>query len=149
MRPFHKFLLTFIASYVLLISVVIAGPKWKDEVGIASWCYNLAVLKAIIKADLDRNPEAAQALLRKAIRTKECFNLPVPMAAFKPAEVVETFSLPDESKFSIVKGNVIKKDNSIGKEAYVLIEDTTLPQWQMGKATKTPAKLFGKGWQYV
>jgi len=124
-----------------------AAPKWKQEVGIASWCYNLDVMKALIKAEMDGNPEVAFLLFKKAIKNGDCLRLPVPAAAFRPSEVVEEFTPPTGGDFSIVKGNVIKKDNSIGKEAYVLVFSKDLQKWQADDASKFPMQgpEFGGG----
>ena len=147
LKPFLRFMLAFCVIYGFMIATVIAEPKWKDEVGIAAWCYSLLVMKAIIKADLAGDSEVALGLFRTSLKKGLCRRIPIEAAAFKPKEVVETIKLPDGSSFSIVKGNVIKRDNSLGDEAFVMVQDTKLPEWQLDKSTKFPkiGPQFGGG----
>lgn len=130
-----------------------AAPKWRTEVGIAAWCYKLSVMQAIIKADLKGDSEVALGIFQMSLKKGICRKIPIEAAAFRPKEIVEKIKLPDGSSFSIVKGNIIKKDESLGDEAFVMVQDTKIPEWQLEESAKaSPFKPTGpryKGWQNV
>lgn len=125
-----------------------AAPKWKQEVGIGSWCYSVEVLKEIVKAENDGNPELGNALAAQALNDRECVRLPVPAAAFRPKAEVQKYEDFGGQPVTILKGNLIQKDESIGREVYVLVPDKLLQTFQMTEGAVAPLRgpEFA-GWQ--
>ena len=126
-------------AFALAASVMAtAAPKWKAEVGIGSWCYNLDVMKHIVKAENDGNPELGNALATKAFQNRTCVRLPIPAAAFRPKAEVEKYADFGGEPVTILKGNLIQKDESLGREVYILVPDKLLPTFQMADGAKFP-----------
>ena len=152
LRPFLSFLAAFMLLYFYLIVSVIAAPKWKDEVGIAAWCYDLKVIQAIVEADADGNPDVGDALATKAFNDGTCARLPLPVATFKPTGIAARFPDFGGRPVTVIKGNLVMKDESLGREVYVLVPDHLLSGFQIGEPAKTlPGLKFDRdeGWQDV
>jgi hypothetical protein len=130
-KPFLRFLAAFVLLYFFMIATIIAATKWKDEVGIASWCYDLGVLDGIAKAVADGNPEVADALATQAFKEHDCVQLPMPAAAFRPSGIAAKYSGWVTGPVTVVKGNLVMKDESLGRVVYVVVPDRLVSTFQM------------------
>lgn len=142
----------FLFQFVLFLAMAaaIAAPKWKDEVSIAAWCYDISTIEEIIKADAAGNPELGDGLATLAFNTGVCVRLPVPVAAFKPSGIAKAYPSFGGKPVTVVKGNLVMKDDSLGRVAYVVVPDDKLFTFQMGEAAKAPKTgPQYPGWQNI
>ena len=138
LREFLAALAAFFVLYVLFVAVVIAAPKWKSEVGIASWCYDLTIIKEIVEADAGGNPEAGDRLAVQAFQTRRCVRLPLPMAAFRPVGIAAAFPSFGGRAVTVIQGNLVMKDESLGRVAYVVVPNDKIVDFRSGEETDKP-----------
>lgn len=137
-KPFLKFLAVFSLLYFCAIWSIIAAPKWKDEVGIRGWCYDLKVLQATAKEEAAGNPEVADGIIGQAMEKRDCVALPLPVATFKPSGIADQFPSFGGKQVTIVRGNLVQKDDSLGREVYVVVPNELLGQFQLDEQAKIP-----------
>ena len=150
-REFLAGLAAFVLLYILLVATVIAAPKWKDEVAISSWCNDIDTMKQSVKAAVDGNLEVSNALAAKAFSTGQCVALRGRAVYFRPSEEMNKFPEFLGKTVTIVKGNLLNKDETLGPVVYVLVPDKLMGTFQLkdglDKSTKFPkiGPQFGGG----
>ena len=131
-REFLAALAAFFVLYVLFVAAVIAAPNWKREVGIASWCYDLETIRRIVKESAAGNPEVADGLAVRAFQAGRCIRLPVPVAAFRPSVIAAKFPAFRGTPVSVLKGNLVMQDGSLGREIFVVVPSHKLDAFRLG-----------------
>ena len=75
--------------------------------------------------------------------------LPVPAAAFKPSGIAEKYPSFGGRPVTVIRGNLVMRDESLGREVYVLVPDHLVPGFQLTEPADTrpqPGVEFD-GWQ--
>lgn len=121
LREFMAALAAFFVLYILFVAVVMAAPKWKKEVGVASWCNDLEIIRLIVEADVSGSSEIRNDLAVRAVRSRRCVQLPLPVAAFRPSGIAAEFLSFGGESVSVIKGNLVMKDESLGRVIYVVV----------------------------
>ena len=137
LREFVAALAAFFALYVLFVAAVMATPKWKSEVGISSWCHDLEIIRQIVKAETSGNPEAGDGLAVRAFQTRRCVRLPLPVAAFRPSDIAAEFPSFGGRPVMVIKGNLVMKDESLGRIAYVVVPSDKISEFQLSEDADT------------
>ena len=152
LRMFAAFF--FLMAFALAASVMAtAAPKWKEKTGIAGWCYSIKSVTQFVEIIQKGNLKAAQDHLNKATESRACVILPRPVVSFRPSGIVSEFKWRDGEEMVAIKGNLIQKDNSLGREVFLWLPKTALPRFQMDAPAKAPSFVPTgpkfKGWQNI
>lgn len=130
LREFMAALAAFFVLYVLFLAAALATPKWKKEVGVASWCNDLEIIKQVIQADVSGNSETRDELAVRAFRSRRCIQLPLPVAAFRPSGIAAEFPSFGGRPVTVIQGNLVMKDESLGRVIYVVVPGEKVVDFQ-------------------
>ena len=154
LNPFLRMLAAFffLMAFALVASVAAtAAPKWKGKTLIAGWCYSLDSVTQFVEIVQKGDLKAAQDHLNKATKSRACVILPTPVVPFRPSGVVSEFKWRDGEEMVAIKGNLIQKDNSLGREAFLWLPKMALPRFQLdapaGAPHFAPSGPKFDGWQ--
>lgn len=129
-RQWARFRTAFFIGILFFLGVTLgstAAPAghagdWKDEIGVNTWCYSIDIPEKIISLDTAGDTIAADKLAKAAITSGECVSVPPPMgAAFRPDSEAGSYNQFVGEPVVIIKGHMIKPDNTIGQIAYVVV----------------------------
>lgn len=156
-RQWARFRIVFFVGLFFFLSVAVrhanAETKWKDETYVAVWCYDSTVLEAVIAFTSAGDVESANNLFAAAVRKDICVRIPMNAAAFRPEEITKQYDDFGGEPVVIVRGNMIKPNNELGREAYIVVPNSLLSQFKKKESSNyivpEPSGPEYSGWQTI
>lgn len=121
-----------------------AENEWKKEAWITEWCKKLETIDTFMALLANSNSMASE-FIRTMLQNDQCVKAPPGwLVAFSPQEIVRRYPKmnPTKQDAVVMRGRLINPDDTLGKEAFVIILTSKLWRFHDKKA---PQKVPGKG----
>ena len=124
----------FMTWLLFYASPSMAKSEWRAETWITEYCLTYEPLERFVSM-IGEGDETALLYMRQQTIERQCFKVKKGwMVAFAPAEIVREFSNMLGINAIIIRGNLVKNDDTHGAEAFVLAPASKIDRFRPDKA---------------